>query len=199
MVLGGLIGWEREARRKAAGLRTNILICVGAAAFTLVSETFHGGTTDSSRVAAQIVTGIGFLGAGTILHARGHVRGLTTAATIWVVAAIGLTVGTGQYALAGVTTGLVILALLILGRIERALAPHDEAERYEIRIRDTSHALEEVQKVLADSGVEMRSQTIRKHEGHTHLKIHASATEAENRRLTRLLNSLDEVEEIRRG
>jgi putative Mg2+ transporter-C (MgtC) family protein len=199
MAMGGLIGWERETRRKAAGLRTNILICMGAAAFTLVSVIFRGGTTDVSRVAAQIVTGIGFLGAGSIIRARGGVQGLTTAATIWVVAAIGLAVGAGYYSLAAVTTGMVILALIILGRMELVLAPHEEAVRYEIRIRNTSHALEEVQKLLDDSGVEIHSQTIRKDDAHVDLKLHASATGAENRRLTRLLNSLPDVEEIRRS
>ena len=97
-LLGGVIGWERDASGKPAGLRTNILICVGSALLTDLSigfAQFVGGgvASDPARITAQIVSGIGFLGAGTILKARGTVIGLTTAATLWVVAAIGMTVG----------------------------------------------------------------------------------------------------------
>ena len=103
VVLGGAIGWERESSNKPAGLRTNILICVGAALFTDLSIRFggfaiEGAVRDPARIAAQIITGIGFLGAGTIIQARGTVTGLTTAATLWVVAGIGMSVGSGSYA-----------------------------------------------------------------------------------------------------
>ena len=113
--LGAAIGIERELRRKPAGLRTNILIAVGAALFTTLSVHFGetGGTAD--RIAAQIVTGVGFLGAGAILHSGGSIHGMTTAATIWVNAAVGMAVGSGQYAMATVATviTLVVLALLV--------------------------------------------------------------------------------------
>src|SRR5689334_9869288 len=89
MLLGGAVGLERELNGKAAGLRTNILICSGAAMFTQLSITLAGGRTDPERIAAQIVTGVGFIGAGTIVHTKGNVTGLTSAATIWMVAAIG--------------------------------------------------------------------------------------------------------------
>ena len=95
MVLGAAIGLERELHGKAAGLRTNILICVGATLYTQLSLYLAGPEGDPGRIAAQIVTGVGFIGAGTILHARGHVSGLTSAATIWFVAAIGIAVGAG--------------------------------------------------------------------------------------------------------
>ena len=112
-VLGAAVGYQRERAGKAAGLRTNTIICVGAALFTLTGAVgFAGG--DPSRVGAGIVTGIGFLGAGAILHRHGEiVAGLTTAATIWVVSAVGLAVGTGQYLLACVSTA-VVLAVLVL-------------------------------------------------------------------------------------
>src|SRR5437867_8630103 len=92
-LLGGAIGLERELGGKPAGLRTNILICIGSMLYTKLSITMATGTADPTRVAAQIVTGVGFIGAGTILHARGAVVGLTSAATIWVVAAIGVALG----------------------------------------------------------------------------------------------------------
>jgi putative Mg2+ transporter-C (MgtC) family protein len=102
---------EREMRGKAAGLRTNILICVGATLFTQLSIDLAGGRGDPGRLAAQIVTGVGFIGAGTILHARGAVTGLTSAATIWVVAAIGVSLGSGAV-LEGV--GVTLLMLVVL-------------------------------------------------------------------------------------
>jgi putative Mg2+ transporter-C (MgtC) family protein len=121
-ILGGVIGVEREFRRKAAGLRTNVLICVGAAVFTIISRKM-GGTGEQSvtRIAAQIVTGVGFLGAGAIVRDRGGVLGLTTAATIWLVASIGMACGAGFFKLAAVTTVLAILVLIGLSKLERAI------------------------------------------------------------------------------
>jgi putative Mg2+ transporter-C (MgtC) family protein len=111
--LGGLIGLERELREREAGLRTHLLVSVGAALFTIVGaygfSSFR--LTDPTRVAAQIVTGIGFLGAGAIIRQGFSIRGLTTAATLWVVAAVGLAAGAGYYSCALITTALVLFAL----------------------------------------------------------------------------------------
>jgi putative Mg2+ transporter-C (MgtC) family protein len=112
-ILGGLIGLERELREREAGLRTHLLVAVGAALFTIVGaygfSSFR--LTDPTRIAAQIVTGIGFLGAGAIIRQGSTIRGLTTAATLWVVAAVGLASGAGYYSAALITTALVLLAL----------------------------------------------------------------------------------------
>jgi putative Mg2+ transporter-C (MgtC) family protein len=116
--LGAAIGMEREYRQKPAGLRTNILIAVGSALFTILSVAMTQGTGDPSRVAGQIVTGIGFLGGGAIMRNRDTVHGMTTAATIWVNAAIGVACGTGQYAVASVTTALTLVVLVVLPPIE---------------------------------------------------------------------------------
>jgi putative Mg2+ transporter-C (MgtC) family protein len=113
-VLGGLIGLERELRERGAGLRTHLLVSVGAALFTIAGAYGFGGggvRVDPTRVAAQIVTGVGFLGAGAIIRQGFSVRGLTTAATLWVVAAVGLAAGAGYYSGAVITTALVLLAL----------------------------------------------------------------------------------------
>jgi putative Mg2+ transporter-C (MgtC) family protein len=119
-VLGGLIGVERELREREAGLRTHLLVSLGSAAFTIVGAYgFHdfletGGAvvrTDPTRIAAQIVTGIGFLGAGAIIRQGWSVRGLTTAATLWVVASVGMASGAGYYSAALITTGVVVVAL----------------------------------------------------------------------------------------
>jgi len=111
-VLGGLIGLERELREREAGLRTHLLVSVGAALFTIAGAYgFGSARVDPTRIAAQIVTGIGFLGAGAIIRQGFSVRGLTTAATLWVVAAVGLASGAGYYSGAVITTALVLLAL----------------------------------------------------------------------------------------
>lgn len=128
--LGGVVGLEREWSGKPAGFRTNLLICVGAALLTELSVAVAMAadplvtTADPARIAAQIVSGIGFLGAGTIIQSRGSVMGLTTAATLWVVAAIGMAVGFHAYTEALGTTALVMVALLLLGRLEPYLT-HD--------------------------------------------------------------------------
>jgi len=118
-ILGAFVGFERELSRKPAGLRTNSLVGLGAALFTILSyEAFPGG--DPSRIAAAVVVGVGFLGAGTIVKTQEKVRGLTTAATLWTVASIGITVGSGYYALAIVATALAFAALK-LDVIENAI------------------------------------------------------------------------------
>jgi putative Mg2+ transporter-C (MgtC) family protein len=116
--LGAAIGLEREYRKKPAGLRTNILIALGSALFTIISIQLAeiGGTPD--RIAAGIVTGMGFLGGGAILRSGVSVRGMTTAATIWVNAAIGMAAGSGQYALATIATGIALVVLAVLPPIE---------------------------------------------------------------------------------
>src|SRR3989442_6081059 len=119
VVLGGAIGLERELSGKPAGLRTNILICTGATFFTVLSLHIAATRGDPGRVAAQILPGIGFIGAGTILHMRGAVTGLTSAATLWVVAAIGMGLGSGAYIEAIGATGLVLVVLGGLRPVER--------------------------------------------------------------------------------
>jgi putative Mg2+ transporter-C (MgtC) family protein len=132
-VLGAAVGLEREYRQKPAGLRTNILIAVGSALFTLMSiQLAHsGGTPD--RVAAQIVTGVGFLGGGAILRSRTSIHGMTTAATIWVNAAIGMAAGAGQFLMASAATAITLAVLVVLPPIEeyfekRASFPHRPSE-----------------------------------------------------------------------
>ena len=113
-VLGAIIGYQRERAAKPAGLRTHVLICVGAALFTIASLYGFGAVADPARVAAGIVAGVGFLGAGTIIRRdEGLVAGLTTAVTIWVVAAIGLAAGAGLYLVSAVTTVIILIVLYL--------------------------------------------------------------------------------------
>ena len=117
VILGGLIGWERERSHKPAGLRTHMLVCLGSALITIISISYF--TDDYARIIAGIVTGIGFIGAGTII-AQGTkgIHGLTTAATLWVASAIGICVGVGWYVLGVIVTILIVL-ILFIGRLER--------------------------------------------------------------------------------
>jgi len=125
VVFGAAIGLEREVSGKAAGLRTNVLICLGAAVFTIISKQMGAGQGQSlTRIAAGIVAGVGFLGAGAIIQDRGGVYGLTTAATIWLVASIGMACGAEYYSLAVISTFIAIVVLMGLGQLA------DPLERY---------------------------------------------------------------------
>jgi putative Mg2+ transporter-C (MgtC) family protein len=125
-VCGGIIGIERELKNKPAGFRTNILICLGSSIYMAAGFLIHDQTADPTRIAAQVVTGIGFIGAGCIIQSGGEVQGLTTAATIWVVAAIGIVAGAGYPLLALSAAVMVVLTLAALHSIEkRFIAPEN--------------------------------------------------------------------------
>jgi len=122
VVFGGAIGLEREIRGKAAGLRTNVLICLGAAVFTMISRQMGAGQEGAmTRIAAGVVTGVGFLGAGAIIRERSGVHGLTTAATIWLVASVGMACGAGFYTLAVISTVFAVVVLIGLAELEKPL------------------------------------------------------------------------------
>lgn len=122
LVLGAVIGFEREMDRQPAGFRTHALVALGSALFTIISAYgFSGSLVDPSRIAAQIVTGIGFVGAGTILHHRGSIRGLTTAASLWSAAAVGMAAGAGLLLMAAVGAVLIVVVLALLEGVEGIL------------------------------------------------------------------------------
>ena len=147
-ILGGLIGLEREFKHRAAGLRTNMFICFGAAMFTLLSQGLAGVPSDSARIAAQIIPGIGFIGAGSILHMRGLTTGLTTAATLFVVASVGMAAGGGLYLTAMFATGLVILALFALGHFEETFNIKLLMSSYEVTGASVEEISNEVNRIL---------------------------------------------------
>ena len=130
MVFGGAIGYVREIKKKAAGLRTHTLVCLGSAIFTIVSIMMTKGVpgSDPSRIAASVVTGIGFIGAGTIFQTDSRVRGLTTAASIWICAAIGLAVGAGLYTLSTIATVLALIVIQMLQAVEKKYLRESERE-----------------------------------------------------------------------
>jgi putative Mg2+ transporter-C (MgtC) family protein len=170
-LLGGAIGIEREYSGKPAGLRTNILICIGAALFTQLSvnvaqmgfDAAHKPYGDTGRIAAQIVTGIGFLGAGAIMHAQGSIIGLTTAATIWAVAAIGVAVGAGAYVDATGATLLIILVLVGLRPVEQRLLRTRRRLRVTLRV-NPGCTFDEFEKMILTEGVHIASRKTFEHD-----------------------------------
>jgi putative Mg2+ transporter-C (MgtC) family protein len=147
-ILGGLIGLERESKHRAAGLRTNMFICFGAAMFTLLSERLAGVPSDAARIAAQIIPGIGFIGAGSIIHTRGLTSGLTSAATIFVVASIGMAAGGGLYVTAIFATALVLLALFLLGHMEETFNLKLLISSYEVTGASVEEISNELNRIL---------------------------------------------------
>jgi putative Mg2+ transporter-C (MgtC) family protein len=167
-VLGGMIGWERESSGKPAGLRTNILICVGAALLSDLSINFGelarvaGSPPDPARITAQIVSGIGFLGAGTIMQSKGNVTGLTTAATLWVVAAIGMTDGAGAYIEATGTTLLVLVILWPLGWVEDRIEQQRRGRIFRVVLADVTGLVDEIQQLMEDVGLVVKLDSVAK-------------------------------------
>lgn len=172
VVCGAIVGAERERQEKSAGLRTLILVCLGSAGFTMASYAFTTSTGDSGRVAAQIVTGIGFLGAGAILHGTGIIRGMTTAATIWAIAATGMIVGIGY---AGAGLGLSLLVRLVLGVVlaleKRALGAEQEASIELMFTPNGGKTRIQIEKLMEDFGIR---SALKIHEPHAEGTLRAT-------------------------
>jgi putative Mg2+ transporter-C (MgtC) family protein len=148
-ILGGIIGLEREIKHKPAGLRTNMFICFGSAMFTILSyELASEYAGDHTRIAAQIIPGIGFIGAGSILHSRGSVSGLTTAATLFVVASVGMAIGGGLYLTGVFATFVLLLALFILGRVEAKYELKPLLMNYEVTGDQADEIIAELNRIL---------------------------------------------------
>jgi putative Mg2+ transporter-C (MgtC) family protein len=171
VLLGGAIGFERESRGKPAGLRTNILICMGATLFTLLSYRLAPPGADAGRVAAQVVSGIGFLGAGTILHARGTVVGLTSAATIWLVAAIGMAIGSHSYIEALGATALAMVVLDGLGFIEGRIAARSSRAHLTVSAAAEPGAVGAIEGLLRDLGLRLEECHLRRDESGVVLEV----------------------------
>jgi putative Mg2+ transporter-C (MgtC) family protein len=147
-ILGGAIGLERELKNRPAGLRTNMFICFGAALFTLLSSSLAAEKSDYTRIAAQIIPGIGFIGAGTILHTRGLTTGLTTASTLFVVAAVGMAAGGGLYLTSVFAAAMVLVALFALGHLEETFNLKLLLTSYEVTGTSVEGVSVEVSRIL---------------------------------------------------
>ncbi len=165
LVLGGLMGIEREIHHKFAGFRTHILVSVGSTLYTLISlYGFNSPNTDPSRVAAQIVTGIGFLGAGAIIHRNASIQGLTTAATLWISASIGLAVGVGMWKEAVITTLLSLIVLIIFEYISDRFLKVSVIDRpFLLRVVSRDNLIEEVRSSLPRD-VKIKDVSVQKEE-----------------------------------
>ncbi len=144
-VAGGLLGLEREYHSKPAGFRTMILICVGSCLFTILSSTF---TNNPDRIASNIITGIGFIGAGVVFKEGINVRGITSAATIWIAASIGMCIGLKQYGLALFVACLVLIVLIVLSKLEEAFDNLHQVKQYKIRFKAYEYSVEELEAEL---------------------------------------------------
>jgi putative Mg2+ transporter-C (MgtC) family protein len=152
VVFGGMIGVEREYHNKAAGFRTNIFICLGAAIFTIIS-TKLGGPSDPVRITAQIVTGIGFIGAGVIMREAGHIVGLTTASTIWLVAGLGVAVGGGQYLFALAGTLLALAVLWAFPSLENIIDHLNHFSMYELTVANNDALYVDLRSQFRENGL----------------------------------------------
>ena len=158
-ILGGLVGYEREVHEHPAGLRTHILVCLGSALITLVSLSFSTTRSDPARIAAQVVSGIGFLGAGTILRQGSIVRGLTTAASLWAVAGIGMAVAIGgvYYSVAVIATGIVFVTLSIMRSVEPSMLKRVGGSLYVEMSEQELQTLGSLIHKLTDMGISVQS------------------------------------------
>lgn len=208
--LGGLIGLERELADKPAGLRTNLLICVGAALLVEVSIAVSGFTDgvgsassttvvgDPARIAAQIVSGIGFLGAGTIIQSRGSVTGLTTAATIWVVAAIGMAVGARAYVEAIGGAVLVGLSLVLLARVEVGMLRRYRTRRYTLELEAAPELVESVEGLFRQHGMRIETEVFSKSDAGFELSYEAAGPAGKHHKLSRALIAMEGVRKMTR-
>ena len=198
-ILGGVIGLERELKHKAAGLRTNMFICFGAALFTVLSRGLAAEPSDYTRIAAQIIPGIGFIGAGSILHTRGLTTGLTTAATLFVVASVGMAAGGGLYLTAVFATLVIVLALIVLGNLEGSFNLKLLMMTYEATGSSVQQVSQEVNRIL-ESAHRMMLNVLSGNTGeHWRVQFDVEATQREQKRLfqrlkeSRMLGSVVQV------
>src|ERR1700758_3115763 len=188
-ILGGLIGLERELKHRAAGLRTNMFICFGAAMFTVLSERLAGVPSDAARIAAQIIPGIGFIGAGSILHTRGLTTGLTTAATLFVVASVGMAAGGGLYMTAFFGTGLVLLALFFLGHLEETFNIKLLLSCYEVTGASAEQISAEVNRILEPHHRLMKNVCSANTDQHVRLQFDVDGCSREQKQLLQQLKA----------
>jgi putative Mg2+ transporter-C (MgtC) family protein len=199
-MLGAVIGLERELKHRPAGLRTNLFICFGSALFTILSDRLAGpDVADRTRIAAQIITGIGFIGAGTILHEKGSVSGLTSAATIFVVAGIGMAAGGGLYGTAIVATALVAVALVVLGGVEARFDLKPVIVSYQVigaECDSSDRMLAALNRVLEQIGLTMQTVSMSMLDGQCRLQFTVEAYRSKQKELAARIKALPLVSTV---
>jgi putative Mg2+ transporter-C (MgtC) family protein len=198
--LGGIIGLEREASHKPAGLRTHTLICISAAMMMILSELLLAGnqglTGDLLRVAAAVIMGMGFIGAGTIIQSQGTVHGLTTASTLWTVSALGLVVGAGRYLIAVIFSALVLGALIVFRRIEETHLKK-ALYHYQIKIKDSPDILINLRKLIFHLGLKLAELNLKKERNVFNVTLAFSSSEEKEREFNQSLFDMGEILEIK--
>lgn len=194
---------ERELSDKPAGLRTNMLICVGSTLITMVSlhvalsyAERQVNIADPGRIAAQIVSGVGFLGAGTIIQARGSVHGLTTAATIWVMAGIGLAIGSGFYAPAVATTAILLVILWVLGRIESRISKPRRFVHFQVRARREAGVLDEINDIAEENALQLNDFRFSRDERAMEIEFALTCSAAARDEFVERMLGIDAVETV---
>ncbi len=192
-VMGGIIGIEREIRDKPAGLRTNILICVGSTLFMSISTAFG-----DTRIGAQIISGIGFLGAGAVLHSHGFVLGLTTAATIWVVAGVGMALGSGMYLVAFFATAMSLVTLYFLSFVEDKIQGR-KSYSYAFVVTDLHQAIASINRVLQECSVSAVSFNFKKKAGHYRVWFNLLIPRETSLKIIQRLSEIPEITQVDTG
>jgi putative Mg2+ transporter-C (MgtC) family protein len=200
IALGGIIGLEREASQKPAGLRTHILISVSAAMMMILSQLMLAGKEssggDTLRVAAAVITGMGFIGAGTIIQSQGMVHGLTTASTLWTVAGLGLVVGAGYYLVALLFAVLVIATLVLFRRVEETHLKK-ALYHYHLRIKDSPDILINLRKLIFHLGLKLAELNLKKEKNISVVTLSFSSSEEKERQFNQSLFDMGEILEIK--
>lgn len=203
-ILSGSIGYEREIHGRLAGFRTHILVGVGSALMMLTSmyifDIYRGhAAADPGRIAAQVVSGIGFLGAGTIIRFKASVRGLTTAASLWTVAGLGLAVGVGLFIPATFTTLLVLAALFLLNRVEKTMIRRDWYKSLEIDTKAGASQLQEIRSLLSEYDIEIKDFDVKKSSSSEDLIIKISVKLLTNEYDDEIISKIRELDGVRKA
>jgi len=200
VALGGLIGMERESSQKPAGFRTNILICVGAAAMMVLAGLLFteggGNGSEVARIAAGVITGIGFIGAGTIIQGRGNIIGITTAATIWIVAILGLVIGLGYYLIALILAGLVLITLVFFSRLEGR--PSERLlYHYHLKTKSAREVLLNIKKLALHEGIKFKEITHKREGPVSVISFSFPSTEEKEQEFNQSLLGMEGILEIK--
>ena len=197
-LLGGLVGLERQLRHKPAGLRTNMLICFGSALFTMISYDMAGNVGgDHTRIAAQIIPGIGFIGAGVVVRERGTIVGITSAATIFVMASIGMAVGAGMVWTATFATMFCLVALILLGKLEDRTGLVSRIMTFRLEAHGGRQFVERAHQIVQDGGISAHRWQTRSTGDDTSVEFDADVTLAQERDLLSKLSALNVHCEVR--
>ena len=197
-VLGGIIGLERELSHKEAGLRTNILIAIGSTLLTVLSFKISEGSkmADPGRITSQIVTGIGFLGAGVIIQARFAIHGLTTAATIWTVAAIGIAIGSGYYLFSLLVTILVVVVLTAFKLVSAALEKQKKTYAYIIKTDEKASVLVDIKKIMRELNINAINIIMSKKKGSYEIETLLQISQTNDKQFIERVMQLKNVKEL---